>query len=130
VEGPKGACKGEKSGAGGGSLGERIRDGKGLAERRVKGRASPREPRRESCPRKGVAGERGCHGGSQPLEIRATRGRETRLPALQREALSVEPHWRRPRRARQRRRMGRRYSASTREGKRPKPSFEGLKQDT
>jgi len=129
VEGPKGACKGEKSGPGGGSLGERIRDGKGLAERRVKGRASPREPRRESRPRKGVAGERGCHGGSQPLEIRATRGRETRLPALQREALSVEPRCWRPHRARQRRQIGRRYSASTRKGKRPKPSFEGLKQD-
>jgi len=51
VEGPKGACKGEKSGPGGGSLGERIQDGKGLAERKVKGRASLREPRRESRPR-------------------------------------------------------------------------------
>lgn len=51
------------------------------------GRGSPREeskdvPHRgsragESRPRKGVASERGCHGGSQPLEIRATGGRDT-----------------------------------------------------
>ena len=75
-----------------GSLGKRSQDG-GLGEEETRGRVSPIEGQAssrsgigESCPRKGLAGERGCHRGSWLREIpqgrHRCRGRKLRVLSL------------------------------------------------